>query len=674
MYTVCLSKCTFSVRLTRTASLVAAAIVVAVAASQAVAAKIPRPARVDRDPQTLLVKFDRPTGAEAKVAATGDQVVGKAFGDVLVVRIPPGIAVAEKVGKYRQRSDVAYAEPNYVRQATLAAPNDPGFSALWGLSSIDAVPGWSLYPGAFMGGPSPPIAVVDTGVNASHPDLYGKVLTSLGATCTSPSYTCTASSASDVQGHGTHVAGTAGAAVNNGVGVAGLAFSSSILPVRVLDATGSGSDAGVANGITWAANHGAKVINLSLGGYGPFPTTLCNAVSYAVYAGVVVVAAAGNEGTDAESYPAACPGAIGVAANAPGGVSPDWSNYGNPDVFISAPGVDIYSTLSGGGYGYKSGTSMATPHVAGLAALLLGQKASRTTAAIRMLLAQSANKVGPYSYGADPYGTCACSWHPYYGYGEIDVDTALSIEPITPTIGSMTPSVGSVGSEVTLTGSNFSGVSAVTLYGVNASFTVVSPTEIRAFVPAIGVPQARWRVVTSTGTAVYDPLFTVTPPPAPVISGLSSLSGPVGSEVTITGSNFVGVSAVTLYAISASFTVVSPTEIRAFVPAIGVPQARWRVTTPGGTALYDPLFTVTPPMISGLSPLSGPVGSGVTITGSSFVGVSAVTLYGISASFTVVSPTEIRATVPAIGVPQARWRVTTPGGTAVYDPLFTVTV
>src|SRR6266545_5884829 len=216
MYAMGLYRCTSSVRLlTRTASLVAAAIVVAVAASQAVAAKIPRPAKVDRDPHTLLVKFERPTGAEAKVAAAGDQVVGKAFGDVLVVRIPPGIAVAEKVGKYGQRSDVAYAEPNYVRQATLAAPNDPGFSALWGLSSIDAVPGWSLYPGAFMGGPSPPIAVVDTGVNASHPDLYGKVLTSLGATCTAPSYACTASSAADLQGHGTHVAGTAGAAANN---------------------------------------------------------------------------------------------------------------------------------------------------------------------------------------------------------------------------------------------------------------------------------------------------------------------------------------------------------------------------------------------------------------------------------------------------------------------------
>ena len=234
---------------------------------------------------------------------------------------------------------------------------------------------------------------------------------------------------------------------------------------------------------------------------------------------------------------------------------------------------------------------------------------------------------------------------------------------------------GAVGSTVTITGSNFVNVSSVTFYDYpSPSFTVVSPTQITAVVPAGTPSPGRWRVVTAAGTAVYDPLFTVTG--TPTITGVSPMSGPVGSTVTISGSNFVNVTKVSFYDYpSPSFTVVSPTQITAIVPAGTPSPGRWRVVNPAYSAVYNPLFTVTgTPAITGVSPMSGPVGSTVTISGSNFVNVTKVSFYDYpSPSFTVVSPTQITAVVPAGTPSPGRWRVVNPAYSAVYDPLFTVT-
>jgi serine protease len=186
--------------------------------------------------------------------------------------------------------------------------------------------------------------VVDTGVSAAHPDLTGRVRTDLGATCLDLT-PCVSGPATDDNGHGTHVAGIAGAATNNGIGVAGVAFSSPIIPVKVLDSTGSGYDSDVADGIVWAAQQGARVINLSLGG--AYSQTDCGAVATAVSMGALVVAAAGNSSSSTPSAPAACPGVVGVAATDEFDLPASFSNYGWPNVFVSAPGVDIYSTWPG---------------------------------------------------------------------------------------------------------------------------------------------------------------------------------------------------------------------------------------------------------------------------------------------------------------------------------------
>src|SRR5207302_8529995 len=125
----------------------------------------------------------------------------------------------------------------------------------------------------------------------------------------------------------------------------------------------------------------------------------------------------GHSGTSAASYPAACPGALGVAATDANDGTPSWSNYGAPNVFVSAPGVSIYSTYMGGGYATLSGTSMATPFVTGLSALLFGQTPSRTPGDVKVVLASTSDKVGSSGYGSDPYGTCGgCTWNGTYGY------------------------------------------------------------------------------------------------------------------------------------------------------------------------------------------------------------------------------------------------------------------
>lgn len=210
------------------------------------------------------------------------------------------------------------------------------------------------------------VAVVDTGISSAHSDLAGRVTESV-------TFIDGTTDGEDDAGHGTHVAGTIAAVQDNGIGVVGVAPGANLMAVKVLDSSGSGSWSSVAAGITWATDNGADVINLSLGGT-LGSATLEAAVHYAFDHGVFVAVAAGNEGKAARlSYPAAYDDAvITVTAEDPAtNRFPSWSNYGIPPVDIAAPGVSICSTTMDGAYGLKSGTSMATPHVAGAAAVYI---------------------------------------------------------------------------------------------------------------------------------------------------------------------------------------------------------------------------------------------------------------------------------------------------------------
>ena len=261
--------------------------------------------------------------------------------------------------QFKSMPDVEYAEPNYIAHA-VETPNDPYFSQQWGLTTINAPQAWDISHGSS----GVTVAIVDTGIDGTHPDLTGRVLAGYDFVS---DRSLSAGADSDDNEHGTHVSGIVAASTGNGVGVAGVAWTASLLPVKVLDSSGSGTYSAVADGIEYAADNGAKVINLSLGGSAD-SSVLDDAVNYAHAAGCLVVAAAGNSGSDAPFYPAACPNVMAVAATTSDGSVAYYSNYGS-FLSVAAPGDYILSTLPGGGYGYLSGTSMAAPHVSGLAAL-----------------------------------------------------------------------------------------------------------------------------------------------------------------------------------------------------------------------------------------------------------------------------------------------------------------
>jgi len=306
-----------------------------------------------------------------------------------------------RLSAYLRDPRVEYAEPDYRAEAyvisaqTAVTPNDPSFSQQWGMTKVEAPGAWGVTTGTS----GVKIAILDTGIDQDHEDLASKIVDNQNFTGSS--------SFDDLYGHGTHVAGIAAAITNNATGVAGMGWSSSLMNVKVLDDSGSGYYSWIANGIIWAADHGAKVINMSLGGRSA-SKTLENAVNYAWSKGVVLVAAAGNNGSSARSYPAYYQNCIAVAATDSNDKKASWSNYGSW-VDVAAPGVNIFSTLtnhpsvlsSSAGYGYLSGTSMATPHVAGLAALVWATPYGTSNSSVRARIEKNADKIsGTGSYWA----------------------------------------------------------------------------------------------------------------------------------------------------------------------------------------------------------------------------------------------------------------------------------
>jgi hypothetical protein len=200
----------------------------------------------------------------------------------------------------------------------------------------------------------------------------------------------------DDYGHGTHVAGIAAAVTDNSEGVASIAFDTSIMPLKVLDSAGNGYYSSVASGVIWAADHGAKVINLSLGGTS-YSKTLEDAVNYADAVGALVIASSGNSGDQTVYYPAAYENAMAIGATNESDQRASFSSYG-AELSVSAPGTDIISTFwtpsIGSAYGWGSGTSQAAPLVSGLAALLFSQNSTRTNDIVRNVIERSADDIG----------------------------------------------------------------------------------------------------------------------------------------------------------------------------------------------------------------------------------------------------------------------------------------
>jgi thermitase len=250
-----------------------------------------------------------------------------------------------------------------VHASAVIASNDDFSGRQWAIPKIMAPQAWEVTSGE----PDIVIAVLDTGIDKEQKDLAGKVIAEVNFT-DSPT-------AEDVYGHGTHIAGVIAAWAGGGTGVAGLAHDCRLMNVKVADDQGRFNNEAAAEGVTWAVDHGAKVINMSLVSTEP-SSRLEEAINYAWNKGVVVVAAAGNLVGNKIVYPAYYSNCIAVAATDSDDHVAFWSSHGDW-VDVAAPGVDIYSTLPGNKYSYKSGTSMAAAYVSGLAGLLFALEKDR---------------------------------------------------------------------------------------------------------------------------------------------------------------------------------------------------------------------------------------------------------------------------------------------------------
>jgi subtilisin family serine protease len=375
--------------------------------------------RADSKPQRVIVAFNHAVNEDARAALRdkGAQTIQELeLINAAVVVLPDKVAV----DKVRGLSNVQYVEPDIQVHALHhrsghnpgpgsgdggTSPPQPAQTLEWGVDRIDADLAWPASTGAGVN-----VAVIDTGIDLDHPDL--NVIK--GVDCTKGPNCAKGGSGDDDNGHGTHVAGIA-AARDNTIGVVGVAPSANLQAVKVLNQNGSGFLSDVIEGIEWSVNNGSDVINMSLGTSSNLQS-LHDAVDAANTAGLVVVAAAGNEGdgnpgTNEVSYPAKYSSVIAVSATAQNDSTPVWSSEG-AEVEVAAPGVAIRSTVAGGGYDTFSGTSMASPHTAGVVALLLSSGVS--PADIRTTLRSTADDLG--SAGFDNH----------YGWGLVDAEESVT--------------------------------------------------------------------------------------------------------------------------------------------------------------------------------------------------------------------------------------------------------
>lgn len=354
---------------------------------------------VEYVPGEILVKYKEAEKAEAVTALAeklGTQVVETIPRlNLQRCRIVTEMTMDSVLAAYRADPNVEYAEPNYILHA-LEIPNDPHFTKLWGLNNegqtggtfdadIDAPEAWDKQKGS----QDVIVSIIDTGVDYTHPDLADNMWTNPGEIPNNGvdddnngfvddyrgwDFANNDSDPKDDNRHGTHVAGTIGAVGNNARGVTGVCWTIRLMPLKFLDAGGSGSTSNAVKAIIYAVDNGAKILSNSWGGGGS-SSALKDAIVYADNKGALFVAAAGNEGKDNDkqpNYPSNydVENVIAVAATDHRDRLASFSNYGATTVDLAAPGVSIYSTTPGNNFEYLNGTSMATPHVSGAAALI----------------------------------------------------------------------------------------------------------------------------------------------------------------------------------------------------------------------------------------------------------------------------------------------------------------
>ncbi|MCM4083775.1 S8 family peptidase [Paractinoplanes hotanensis] len=478
-------------------------------------------------------------------------------------------------------------------------------SQQWDFSKISVAGAWQKSTGAGV-----TVAVLDTGVAGDHPDLAGNVVAGYDAVANANG------GATDPNGHGTHVAGTIAAVTGNGVGISGIAPDAKIMPVRVLGANGSGYMSDTAEGIVWAADHGASVINMSLGSRSKV-TAVSNAISYARSKGVVVVAAAGNDRANGSptNYPAADAGVIGVAATDSADRVGSYSNAGSY-VDVAAPGSSILSTYptalgSKNGYAGMSGTSMASPHVAGVAALLKAAGPTLTPDQVESALETSAVDLGTKGFDND------------FGNGRIDAAAALAVvSPATPSPATPNPTTSSPATTVPTT-------------APTTTVPTTAPTPATPSTSPTPTPTP-----TTVGPTPTPSKTTSSPAPTPSRTTPAPKVNPVIQVATPSTSVVYGSAATITYTVTAGNAAWARKPVQIGVNATGSSATSWTRFTTDAKGKLSVQIKATAHFQVRLTALA---------TDTSGATTSAVTSFTVRSSATVKSPAARKLTVKTSG-------------------------
>ncbi|MGB3477757.1 MAG: S8 family peptidase [bacterium] len=400
--------------------------------------------------------------------------------NMYLIRISRSQPLNLVISELQKNTLVEYASPNYYVPA-LAVPNDPQYTNQWHLHRVAAQHGWDQTTGDS----SIVLAILDTGVDPDHDEFAGKLFPGYDFINDDPE-------PYDDHGHGTHVAGIAAAATDNTIGIASVDWQTNIMPVKVLGEEGYGTSWTICHGIYFAADFGAKVINMSLGGY-EYTAAYDSAIGYAHNHGSVVIAAAGNDNTNQPVYPGACEHVICIAATNKDDEKATFSNYGTY-IDLSAPGVGILSTVPRNQYTYYNGTSMSTPLVSGLATLIFASNPLYGPAQVESLLTTYADDLG------EP------GWDEYYGHGRINVFKSL-VGPMAVVLGYYGGTV--LGDGVANTGEQFSMMISVLNSGDSSAYKVKATLSTDDPYVTIGQDYSRYGDIPVQGIVTGIDTFVV---------------------------------------------------------------------------------------------------------------------------------------------------------------------
>jgi len=440
---------------------------------------------------------------DALLAAQHVRTAASLFGEhsplsqIYLLELPADADVLSAVDELAKSPYIEWAEPDYLAYAA-AVPNDPLLSQQWALDQISAPAAWDVVTGA----PAVVIAVLDSGIDVDHPDLDARLWTNPGETPGNGidddgnghvddlrgwNFIAQTNEVDDDDGHGTQVAGAAVAETDNGAGVAGVCWNCRVMAVKVMQPGGVANYSDIALGVYYAADKGAEVINLSLGGYAN-SNTLRAAIEAAAQ-GAVIVAAAGDDNSNDPFYPAAYPGVLAVGAATSADTRAVFSNYGDW-VDAAAPGVNITTTLNGGSYGPADGTSLSAPLVSGLAGLVWTQHPDWTPALVQAQVLQTADPIGADGLGSGRINAAAAvtlAPHPLLEITATAINDDLLGRPDPGAVSALAVTIGNDWLDALgVTGTLTTADPYVTVITGTASFGDIASSERAAGSPAFG--------------------------------------------------------------------------------------------------------------------------------------------------------------------------------------------